>query len=110
MPLLHLYFLFIVSNDVPKIWKHRSTREFSFPRYLRSSRYSFQTRIEITRFSSIVCTERERQFSNPLEESVKPVSAQKEVIAWHAFARSFQNVDTQANRLLDSLTFYENRA
>lgn len=53
---------------------------------------------------------RERQFSNCSVESVKPVSAQKEVIAWHAFAGSFQNVDTQANRLLDSLTFYENRA
>lgn len=53
---------------------------------------------------------RERQFSNWSVESVKPVSAQKEVIAWHAFAGSFQSVDTQANRLLDSLTFYENRA
>lgn len=53
---------------------------------------------------------RERQFSNCSVESVKPVSAQKEIIAWHAFAGSFQNVDTQANRLLDSLTFYENRA
>ena len=83
---------------------------FKLIRDVSKNFFSFLEKQSIVRNDLYKNGTRERQFSNCSVESVKPVSAQKEVIAWHAFAGSFQSVDTQANRLLDSLTFYENRA